>query len=68
MYQHAKNQVPSLFCSRDVVNLKILQSDSLKTNIPVKIIIQKIIQTFFIDQNKKKVTTKVSNKFKKPYF
>ena len=27
LYQHAKNQAFSLFCSRDIVGLKILQSD-----------------------------------------
>ena len=27
LYQHTKNQAFLLFCSRDVVNLKILESD-----------------------------------------
>ena len=27
LHQYAKNQALSLFCSRDLVNLKILQSD-----------------------------------------
>ena len=27
LYQYAKNQTFSLFCSRDIVNLKTLQSD-----------------------------------------
>ena len=28
LYQHAKNQAFSLFCSRNIVDLKILQFDS----------------------------------------
>ena len=35
LHQYAKNQAFSLFCSRDIVNLKILQSDWLKVFWPI---------------------------------
>ena len=35
LYQYAKNQAFSSFCSRDIVNLKILQSDWLTAFWPI---------------------------------
>ena len=35
LHQYAKNQAFSLFCSRDIVNLKILQSDWSKVFWPI---------------------------------
>ena len=35
MYQHSKNQALSLFCSRDIVDLKLLQSDWPSTFWPI---------------------------------
>ena len=79
LHQHAKNQAFSSFCSRDIVDLKILQSDWLNAfwpishepdfsqvgdlcnNIAINI-------NFFTDQIQRKVMTKFSNKFKKPFF
>ena len=59
LYQHAKNQTFSSFCSRDIVDLKILQSDWPKTfwhisqepnlfqdKVPLQIKLRKKITTF----------------------
>ena len=35
LHQYAKNQAFSLFCSRDIVNLKTLQSDWLRAFWPI---------------------------------
>ena len=35
LHQYAKNQAFSSFCSRDIVNLKILQSDWLRAFWPI---------------------------------
>ena len=35
LHQYAKNQAFSSFCSRDIVNLKILQSDSSRAFRPI---------------------------------
>ena len=35
LHQYAKNQAFSSFCSRDIVNLKVLQSDWLRAFWPI---------------------------------
>ena len=77
LHQNAKNQAFLSFCSKDKVNLKILQSDWPRAFWPISqepgfskhgIIarIQQILETFFTDQIQNKLMTKSSNKFKKP--
>ena len=77
--QYAKNQDFLSFCSRDIVNFKILQSDwsrafwrisqnQIFPKYGIYARIQQIIQTFFIDQIQKKTITKFFNKFKNPIF
>ena len=65
--QYAKNQDFLSFCSRDIVNFKILQSDwsrafwrisqnQIFPKYGIYARIQQIIQTFFIDQIQKKMS------------
>ena len=64
------HQVFSSFCSRDIVDLKILQSNWPRapwSTHGISARIQQIIETFFIEQIQKKLMT-FSNKFKKPKF
>ena len=71
LYQHAKNQAFSSFCWRDIVNLKILQYEwPISQILPKYGICARIQQkySFIIDQIHKKLMTKFSNKFTKPYF
>ena len=75
-YQYAKNQATSSIFSLDIIDLKILQFDWLRALIPisqepdygVSAGIQKIIETFILEQIQKKLMTKFFNKFKKTYF
>ena len=79
LYQNARSQAFSSFCSRDAVNLKILQSDwprafwhlSREKIFPkngISARIQQIIQNVFVDQIQKKVMAKFSNILKNPIF
>ena len=76
--QYAKNQALSSFCSRDLVDLKILQSDwpkafwSISQQPDFSQIydlreIQQIVSTLIIDQIQEKSMSRFFNKFKKPY-
>ena len=79
LHQHGKSQVFSLFCSTDIVNLKILQSDCSRAFWPIYqepefskygicATTQQILYNLFIDQIQKKLITQFSYKFKKPCF
>ena len=73
LHQYAKNHFSS-FCSRDIVNLKVLQSDWLRAFWPISqklgicARIHLILKNFFIEQIQKKLMAKFSNKFKTPCF
>ena len=68
LYQHAKNQAFSSSLSRDIVSLKILQSDWRRTFCHIsqepkfsKILpsLQQLIQTSITDQVEKKINNKI---------
>ena len=79
LYQHAKNQAFSSFCSWDTVDLKILRSDWLRAFWPICqepdfSQVWDLCQNtavninFLYKPNSEKLMTKFSNKFIKPYF
>ena len=76
-YRHANNQTISSFCSRDIVDLKILQSDSPRTFWPISQkpnfpwiwdLCQAIANNFIIEQIQITLMTKYFSKFQKKYF
>ena len=77
MYKHAKNQAVSLFCYRDIGDLKILQSDWPRRFWPISResdfsqvwdLCKNTTNNINSEKIQKKLMTKFSNKFKKPYF
>ena len=79
LYQHAKNQAFSSFCSWDILILKPCNligwehfGPNLRNqNFPkygIQTRIQEILQTLIRDQMQEKLMTKFFNTFKKPHF